>query len=226
MSNSFFKFFVSVLVLCYQAITDYNGPFGVLRRYVMEPSSCTAVCFVTFPLRTLICRAEPRSSTQTESVHAGGQGGSNKQRAEEENFQHKTTQNRKKETSADTGSTLDPSNLLCSQLPAPAISRGATGGHTGTSFTPLAPFLATAFKVLHCDVHGLDVCLVPYMQSYHYPCLLTIAAPSLLHLQLFALGYDMTTVDLSSFTYRSPCLSFSPFLSPPDLVPCLSLTLI
>lgn len=37
-------------------------------------------------------------------------------------------------------------------------------------------------------------------------------ALSLLHLQLFALGYDMTTVDLFSFTYRSLSPSFSVFL--------------
>lgn len=96
---------------------------------------------------------------------------------EEESFQHKTPLKKESETSPDTGSALYPSNLLCSQLPAPAIRRGATGGHIGAILAPMAPFLATAFKVLHCDVHGLDVCLVPYMQSYHYPCLLTIAGP-------------------------------------------------
>lgn len=108
-------------------------------------------------------------------MHARGRGGSNKQKEKKKSFQRKTPEN--KETSPDTGSTLYPSNLLCSQLPAPAIRGGATGGHIGAIFAPMAPFLATAFKVLHCDVHGLDVCLVPYMQSYHYPCLLTIAGP-------------------------------------------------
>lgn len=45
------------------------------------------------------------------------------------------------------------------------------------SSLPWPPFSPQPFKVLHWDVHGLDVCLVPHMQSYHYPCLLTIAGP-------------------------------------------------
>lgn len=124
-----------------------------------------------------------------------------------------------KEAGSDTGSTLGTSNLLCSQLPAPAIRRGATGGHIGAIFAPMAPSLATAFKVLHCDAHGLDVCLVPYMQSYHYPCLLTIAGPSLFHLQLFASGYDMTVRLISPLLHIAPCVSLC-FCS--DCVPCLN----
>lgn len=69
------------------------------------------------------------------------------------------------------GFTLGCSNLLCSQLPVPAIR----GGRTGAARAPMAPSLATAFKVGRCDARGLDVCLVPSMQSYHYPCLLTMA---------------------------------------------------
>lgn len=51
-------------------------------------------------------------------------------------------------------------------------------------------------------------------------------AQSLLHLQLFALGYDMTTVDLFSFTYRSLCLSFSLLFSTQHCVPYLNPALI
>lgn len=117
---------------------------------------------------------------------------------------------KRNKTSPDTGSILYPSNLLCSQLPAPAIWGGATGGHIGAIFAPMAPFLAPAFKVLHCDVHGLDVCLVPYMQSYHYPCLLTIAGPVFVTSAALCLGlWHDCTVDLFSFTYRSLCLSLS-----------------
>lgn len=78
-------------------------------------------------------------------MHARGQGGSNEQRPEEKKtFNTKPLKIKQGEMSPDTGSTLYPSNLLCSQLPAPAISRGATGGHAGAIFAPLAPFLATA----------------------------------------------------------------------------------
>lgn len=102
-----------------------------------------------------------------------------------------------------------PVQFALFQLPAPAIRRGATGGHIGATFAPMAPFLATAFKVLHCDVHGLDVCLVPYMQSYHYPCLLTIAGPVFVTSAALCLGlWHDCTVDLFSFTYRSLCLPF------------------
>lgn len=69
-----------------------------------------------------------------------------------------------------------PICFVPSYLPLPSEGE-PLGAILGPSFAPMAPFLATAFKVLHCDVHGLDVCLVPYMQSYHYPCLLTIAGP-------------------------------------------------
>lgn len=143
----------------------------------------------------------------------------------EKSFQH-IQKKKQKETSPDTGSALYPSNLLCSQLPAPAIRRGATGGHIGAIFAPMAPFLATAFKVLHCNVHGLDVCLVPYMQSYHYPCLLTIAGPVFVTSVALCLGlWHDCTVDLFSFTYCSLCLSFSVFLYS-DCVPRLNPTLI
>lgn len=113
-------------------------------------------------------------------MHARGQGGSNKQRAEqEENFQHKTPQSKKKKERQ--ALTLVPycTHPICfvpSYLPLPSAGE-PLGALLAPSSLPLPPFSPTAFKVLHWDVHGLDVCLVPYMQSYHYPCLLTIAGP-------------------------------------------------
>lgn len=146
------------------------------------------------------------------AMHAGGQGGSNKQKRRRRRRKVSNTkplQIKEETRSPSLAPTLYPSNLLCSQLPAPAIRRGATGGHIGAIFRSHGPlFLATAFKVLHCDVHGLDVCLVPYMQSYHYPCLLTIAGPVFVTSAALRLGlWHDCTVDLFSFTYRSPCLS-------------------
>lgn len=55
------------------------------------------------------------------------------------------------------------------------LSLPSEGDSPGPSMLPWPPSLAAAFKVGRCDAHGLDVCLVPSMQSYHYPCLLTIA---------------------------------------------------
>ena len=128
---------------------------------------CACLCKFMKPSRSFVHSERERS-----------RGGSNKQRKAErrKSFQHKNP-SKQREMGFDTGSTLYPSNLLCSHLPASAITRGATGGHMEAIFAPMAAFLITAFKVLHCNVHGLDVCLVPYMQSYHYPCLLTIAGP-------------------------------------------------
>lgn len=136
----------------------------------------------------------------------------NKQQQKKKSFHPETPEKQKKLacTEADVGSALCPSNLLCSQLPAPAIRSRATGGHSTAIFAPMAPFLSAAFKVLHCDVHRLDVCLVPYMQSYHYPCLLTIAGPAFVTSAALRLGlWHDCTVDLFSFTYRTPCLSVS-----------------
>lgn len=182
---------------------------------------CVLICRVAYSRAAL----GPLRRSWQDVCQCTGRIKQTKEQKEKKSFQH-IQKKKQKETSPDTGSALYPSNLLCSQLPAPAIRRGATGGHIEAIFAPMAPFLATAFKVLHCIVHGLDVCLVPYMQSYHYPCLLTIAGPVFVTSVALCLGlWHDCMVDLFSFTYCSLCLSFSVFLYS-DCVPRLNPTLI
>lgn len=122
------------------------------------------------------------------------------------------------------GSTLGAvANLLCSRLPAPAIrggreGAGALGAVSGPSWLPRPPAAARPdscsrhsppFKVRRCcAVRGLDVCLVPYMHSYHYPRLLTIAAPRLCYIcSSLPRGRDTTLRLISPLLHSAPCLS-------------------
>lgn len=190
--------------------------YSEISMYVQQPRALCGLYIACAHLQGCMQQSSYGSSTQMELARCmlgDGEDQTNKKsrrrRRRGKVFNTKPLKKKKRETSPDTGSTLYPSNLLCSQLPAPAIRRGATGGHIGAIFAPMAPVLTTAFKVLYCDVHGLDVCLVPYMQSYHYPCLLTIAGPVFVTSAALCLGlWHDCTVDLFSFTYRSLCLFF------------------
>lgn len=109
------------------------------------------------------------SSTQTLAWRTLGD---REDQTKKETF-HTSKENQKTKTSPDTVAVqfaLFPVTCLCHQ-------QESHWGPCWRHLRSLSPFLATAFKVLHWDVRGLDVCLVPYMQSYHYPCLLTIAGP-------------------------------------------------
>lgn len=114
--------------------------------------------------------------------------------------------------------------MLCSRLPAPAIrgggreGAGALGAVSGPSWLPRPPTAArpdscsrhsAPFKVrLCCAVRGLDVCLVPDMHSYHYPRLLTIAAPRLCYIcGSLPRGRDTTLRLISPLLHSAPCLS-------------------
>ena len=149
------------------------------------------------------------------AMHAGGTGRirqtKEKKRKKKQSFQHKNPSKWRKRHAPRhwLQHCTRPICFVPSYLPLPSEGE-PLGAILGPSFRSHGPlFLATAFKVLHCDVHGLDVCLVPYMQSYHYPCLLTIAGPVFVTSAALRLGlWHDCTVDLFSFTYRSLCLSF------------------
>lgn len=177
----------------------------------------------------LLCIAACSAAGQVSLVHAGtvgamharGQGRSNEQRPEEENFQHKTPQNKTERRAL----TLAPhcTHPICfvpSYLPLPSAGK-PLGAMLAPSSLPWPPFSPQPFKVLHWDALGLDVCLVPYMQSYHYPCLLTIAGPVFVTSAALCLGlwhdygwsllfYISLPVSffLSAFLYSTLCTIF------------------
>lgn len=105
---------------------------------------------------------------------------------------------------------------------------GPYRGHLGSLVPPLPHSCSghsPPFKVQRCcAVRGLDVCLVPYMHSYHYPRLLTIAAPRLCYIcSSLPRGRDTTLRLISPLLHSTPCLyaprSYSSSSSPPH-TPC------
>lgn len=147
------------------------------------------------------------------AMHAGGQGGSNKQKRRRRRRKVSNTkplQIKEETRSPSLAPTLYPSNLLCSQLPAPAIRRGATGGHIGAIFRSHGPlFSPQPLKSCTAMCMALMFALYPTCKAIIIHASWQSQALSLLHLQLFALGYDMTVRLISSLLHIAPRVSLS-----------------
>lgn len=140
-------------------------------------------------------------------MHAGGQGGSNKQKEKKKkSFQHKTPQN--KETRA---LTLAPhwARPICfvpSYLPLPSEGE-PLGAILGPSSLPWPPFSPQPLKSCTAMCTALMFALYPTCKAIIIHASWQSQALSLLHLQLFALGYDMTVRLISPLLHIAPCVS-------------------
>lgn len=127
--------------------------------------------------------------------------------------QTRATKEEKFETSRKTSTTEKrgrrPSNLLRCSLPGSAGTKRATGGRIGAILVPMAPFLAPPLKCCSAMCTALMFALYPTCKAIIIHASWQSRAWSLLHLQLLALGYDITVRLISSRLHIAACVSLS-----------------
>lgn len=136
----------------------------------------------------------------------------NKEEAEEESFQHKNPFKKKKRKRDEPWHWLHtvPVQFALFPVTCPCHQKGSHWGpYWGHLSLPWPPFSPQPLKSCTAMCMALMFALYPTCKAIIIHASWQSQALSLLHLQLFALGYDMTVRLISSLLHIAPCVSLS-----------------